>query len=464
MNFVIRNLWWILLIIFFIFMLYLISNQNNAQNVPTSKGAIVSESTEQITETNIKTKIEKVEETSEEKNSSENKAEVEEASETKGEPETSVTDDSVVLAQEPSPKQWTFLKGIKDFFTIKKTSSPKGESTETENSKVVDTEENSEQVTKDTEIKDSEIENSEIESKEENTDTENTWTKEEVSTKGTLKIMTFSDSVWEDDMKDTTPNESIISLGNKDESDSSNDIEWNLKKSNLKKTTTEWSTSEEKAEQKNDTEMNSKEGDTKKSQEQTVTQKNKTDQKVTEEKATEKKSEEAKKTTENSSNLPEHTVSVNALKINDAWFTKALGYVAKGDTIQQLTSTNKYGCFKWEVLTAQKSQTQGTIGWFCEYYMEGLEDTLYAYEAAASGYYNNNKKTTNIGKNHNVAVHSLKLNNAYFTQSDGYLLAGDTVKQLTETNSYGCFKAHVIASKIAQSNNKIGWVCNTYLK
>jgi len=59
MNFIIRNLGWILLIIFFVFMLYLISNQNNTKDTNLIEGTgVVVEQSELIEEIIPEVKIE----------------------------------------------------------------------------------------------------------------------------------------------------------------------------------------------------------------------------------------------------------------------------------------------------------------------------------------------------------------------------------------------------------------------
>lgn len=70
---------------------------------------------------------------------------------------------------------------------------------------------------------------------------------------------------------------------------------------------------------------------------------------------------------------------------------------------------------------------------------------------------------TEVGKTFEIGVHSLKLNNKYFNQTLGYMLEGDTVKQLTEENSRGCFQVEVTSSKTTTNTGKIGYVCKKYL-
>ncbi|MCD5380324.1 hypothetical protein LR004_00195, partial [Candidatus Gracilibacteria bacterium] len=66
MNFIIRNLGWILLIIFFVFMLYLISNQNNTKDINTLTGTGVAVEQSELVEEIIEIKEEEEEEADEE--------------------------------------------------------------------------------------------------------------------------------------------------------------------------------------------------------------------------------------------------------------------------------------------------------------------------------------------------------------------------------------------------------------
>jgi len=70
---------------------------------------------------------------------------------------------------------------------------------------------------------------------------------------------------------------------------------------------------------------------------------------------------------------------------------------------------------------------------------------------------------TEIGKIFEVGVYSLKLNNKLFTQKLGYLMKGDSLKQLSSENNYGCFQVEVLDSSVDVNTWKIGYVCKKYL-
>lgn len=75
----------------------------------------------------------------------------------------------------------------------------------------------------------------------------------------------------------------------------------------------------------------------------------------------------------------------------------------------------------------------------------------------------NSEKNTNIWTDHTVSSSFLRINNAYFTKKEGILQRGDVVKQLTNTNKYGCFKMKVLSAK-KSAIWKTGWVCEYYMK
>ena len=71
---------------------------------------------------------------------------------------------------------------------------------------------------------------------------------------------------------------------------------------------------------------------------------------------------------------------------------------------------------------------------------------------------------TAIGKEFQVGVHTLKLNNAYFNTTLAYMSHGDRLKQLTSENSYGCFQIEILSAKRNYNVGKKGYVCKKYLK
>ena len=71
---------------------------------------------------------------------------------------------------------------------------------------------------------------------------------------------------------------------------------------------------------------------------------------------------------------------------------------------------------------------------------------------------------TAIGKEFEVGVHSLKLNNKYFNETLGYMMQGDSLKQLSVENAYGCFQVEVLNAKNTENNGKTWYVCKKYLQ
>lgn len=71
---------------------------------------------------------------------------------------------------------------------------------------------------------------------------------------------------------------------------------------------------------------------------------------------------------------------------------------------------------------------------------------------------------TEIGKEFEIGVFSLKLNNAYFNETLAYMLRGDRVKQLTQENVRGCFMVEITKSQNPENTWKTWYVCKKYLQ
>jgi hypothetical protein len=54
---------------------------------------------------------------------------------------------------------------------------------------------------------------------------------------------------------------------------------------------------------------------------------------------------------------------------------------------------------------------------------------------------------TSVGKEFQIGVHALKLNNKYFNETLGYMMKGDKVKQLQAENAKGCFEVEIITAQ-----------------
>lgn len=71
---------------------------------------------------------------------------------------------------------------------------------------------------------------------------------------------------------------------------------------------------------------------------------------------------------------------------------------------------------------------------------------------------------TKIGKEFEVGVHMLKLNNANFDVKLALMNHGDRLKQLTKETQYGCFMIEVVDAKNRANIGKKGFVCKKYLQ
>ena len=160
------------------------------------------------------------------------------------------------------------------------------------------------------------------------------------------------------------------------------------------------------------------------------------------------------------------TVWVKSIFLNNAYFTERLYTAYRWDKLEQLTATNKYGCFKVKVISSEIKSNIGKTAWTCEYYMEWKTDTIKEFKNITKDYYKNikSKKITSVNKIKEVSVKSVYLNNAYFTKRLFTVHKWDKLEQLTAINKYGCFKVKVISSKNSLNNWKIAWTCQKYLK
>lgn len=70
---------------------------------------------------------------------------------------------------------------------------------------------------------------------------------------------------------------------------------------------------------------------------------------------------------------------------------------------------------------------------------------------------------TQVGKEYEIWVYSLKLNNKYFNETLGYMFKGDRIVQLGEENAYWCFEVEVLSAENTDNIGKVGYVCKKYL-
>ena len=396
MSFIIRNLGWVLLIIFFTFMLYLISNQNNTKNINTNNWSII----ENISKTGAKNKIDN------------NKLIVEKYNLDKyslSETGTIEIENTEVKADK---KEVSFLQWVKDFFTTDKKS---------EENKYDD------------------------------------------------KIVTMEDNLSPDNIEKSIE---IITSKKNTNSGASSEIE--TKKEIIKSII--------------------KEIKIIKNTEKELTVKEKIKKKIIE---------------KNKNRV--HTVWVKSIFLNNAYFTKRIATAYKWDNLEQLTNTNKYGCFKTEVLKAKNEKIEWLKAWTCIYYMEWFLGTRKNYKVASKIYNrnvmkkirtsiqvsnkiksrNNSKKVfraedwniiiqkdpnrvykweiynTEVWSKYLIRVNSLKLNDKSFTTKKAFLEKCtssncDILEQLTPVDKNGCFKINVYKSNT--NKNKRGYVCQKYLR
>lgn len=515
MNFIIRNLGWILLIIFFMFMLYLISNQNNTWKVTNIEGKSASlvQSGSLLTSKESSTQTIKNNETSEDDVMKEVAKLLKVNTITNDWTESSYTNeemDKLLLKEEKSielnktklaKEDSGVIDSVRNFFTINSKNGWTEEdasvkksisfNTKTGNWVVTTSEKESKEVKEVNEALIKEVDRAISEGN-----------NEEESKKMIINVNSTGDKTG---LKSQISEEAIIG-----KSKTNNiDILDNFKK-------TIW-INWEKADKDSDDEGENKYTEAKeadidvskkddaKKMEGDKKSKNETRQEVTKVSNaklsnTKKEKKKSAKITKASHVLANYTIWVNAMKLNNAWFTKKLWTVYKWDTVKQLTKTNKYWCFKIEVEKSQDPKNNGKIAWACKYYMEWHTETLAQYVEVAQTYYAqvntkaqkkvpvqkatkhiakkvhtkkvtpkmayaNMKKMTPVWTMHIVNTAGLKLNNAYFNKTLAYLVQWDELEQLTSMNSYGCFRWVVAKSHNPYTNNKwkLWWVCNYYL-
>lgn len=142
-------------------------------------------------------------------------------------------------------------------------------------------------------------------------------------------------------------------------------------------------------------------------------------------------------------------VGVHALKLNNKYFNKTLGYVARGDVLTQLTSENSYGCFQVEVVSSQQT-------WYvCKKYLQNT--------------------TQNTGVTINTTVEKVEVVDAVIVntqigdlimiEQEGVMMwamvlqIGDIIDQMSQGDENGCFIAHVYSSSSTERQGQTGWVC-----
>ncbi len=451
MNFIIRNLGWILLIIFFIFMLYLISNQNNTShkvNSLTQTGITFSWSSD-VKKLEIK---EKIKLRNQDIKIDKSKIKINKIS------QTGALYSSEASVKGLDKKEAGVFDSIREFFTIKKGTGT-GAKIEKVITKTLTWEVNEDLIKEIDELAEGK--------KKENKKLENK--KEEKK----IKLMTFNDRIKKEDIINNETYNKIKGI-KEEKKEEKGLLDTVSKKLGLNETNKKEKNLQDKIKARNE---RIKKKNKEKQMKEKMIAANKKEVKKVEKKKVEKKtvSQIKKVLKKDTGAIASYEVSSYALNLNNAWFTKKLWVIYRWDTVEQLTSTNRYGCFKIKVLNSKVSSNVWKIAWACKYYMKGYEWTVEQYKQAARNYYSSLVKSKNkkvAGKNRfnstaqtfSVKVASLKLNNKSFNKTLGYLLQWDLVQQLTKSNSYGCFRAVVVKSRIASLVQRRGWVCKGYLQ
>jgi len=164
-------------------------------------------------------------------------------------------------------------------------------------------------------------------------------------------------------------------------------------------------------------------------------------------------------------------IGVHSLRINNKSFTQKLGYLMKGDSITQLSEENVYGCFLMKVETSVIASSIGKEGYVCKKYLQELSSDI-----------NNREEVVNIvAIDHEVAViHEWEdeENNTYELQTNigdiitttkafpfaGVILSpGTQLDQMSDGDSKGCFTARIFASENTAVQWKVWVVCEINL-
>lgn len=525
MNFIIRNLGWILLIIFFVFMLYLISNQNNVKDVNSLSSTWVTLEQSDLVE-EINPEIEISEPLIEIKKDVPTISLEWESTTIKTDVDSLITkidvnsDDVTVETGDVNIDEITnnteaevisstggMMSSIRDFFTIKKVETSTWvklsetlwvdkdliAEVESEISATSDLDENeNEEGNITVEINDGEVLVLSDKESDDNNEIEEVIDEKEITevvVEKEKKKGLFDFSFWKKEIEETVWNldinkDVVLDVTNENTPKEDDVVIVKLSDEELDKIESEKLESE-KIEV---TKLESEKAETKKTQSTNKEENNSDNVVVNNVKAS-------------AGAIATYEVWVKSMFLNNAWFTKRTGVLYKGDTVEQLTETNQYGCFKVRVLSSIQEWNNGKEAWACEYYMVGHQGSLDSYKNAANKYYRNMNKNTHrtvakkstkkvlttkavtkakpvkkdaqvssdessVWTMHSVAVNSLKLNNESFTQAQAYLLKGDKLEQITNTDESGCFKVSVYSSSntLSSAKGKTGWVCQKYLK
>jgi len=162
-------------------------------------------------------------------------------------------------------------------------------------------------------------------------------------------------------------------------------------------------------------------------------------------------------------------VGVHSLRINNSNFSQKLGYLMMGDTITQLTSENSYGCFMMRVDDSRVASSVGKEGYVCKKYLtETSDDTIVSGDpivvedthssVLSVETIDQESTTTELRTN----IGDLIILSKHLPFAGTILAPGDTIDQMSE-GANGCFTAHVFAAADASNKWKVGTVCELNL-
>lgn len=157
-----------------------------------------------------------------------------------------------------------------------------------------------------------------------------------------------------------------------------------------------------------------------------------------------------------------YTVAVPALKLNNKNFDTTIGYLYKGDVLEQISPAGSDGCFEVKVLHSKNTPSLGKQGYVCKRYLseatvsdeDGTPKEVLPWKQEEPSIDLSIYPQTQIGDIITI-TRSAQLVLKEYTD----LAAWDTIDQMTNFDAQGCFIAHVYSSSLVSSRDMVGKIC-----
>lgn len=145
----------------------------------------------------------------------------------------------------------------------------------------------------------------------------------------------------------------------------------------------------------------------------------------------------------------QYTVIVHSLRLNNRYFNETLWYLMQGDIVKQVSTKNSFWCFEVEVLSSNTAYKQM---WFvCEKYLQIHNSEINETEGSIQEVSLWDFPLTYIGDIIELTTPQLDIN--------GYaLFSWDTIDQMSDLDSKGCFIWKVFTVQVGGYSELLGHV------